>query len=101
MVIQPEEIDTHNEVQVYERKNTMSKRAVNETALRIYFPRHIDTVDTTSTIQTNAATSTSPGNLYLATILSQTKATYSIGSLRFLSTHSPSIYTMNTSVYLV
>ena len=48
MVFQPEEMHT----QVYEQKNSIRKRVVDETTLRIYFPRHIDTVDTNSTIQT-------------------------------------------------
>ena len=69
-------------------KNTMSKRVVDETILRIYFPRHIDTVDTNLTIQSNAETSTSTDHLHLDTILPQTKTTDSRGSLRFyLYTH--------------
>ena len=74
----------------------MSKRVVDETTLRIYFPRHIDTVDTNLTIQTNAETSTSTDHLHLDTVLPQTKAADSRGSLRFLSIHSPSIYMMTT-----
>ena len=37
MVFQSEEIHTYPEVQAYERKNTISKRVVDETTLRIYF----------------------------------------------------------------
>ena len=76
--------------------NAMSKRVVDETTLRIYFPRHIDTVDTNLTIQTNADTSTSTDHFHLNTVLPQTKATNSRGSLSFLSIHSPSIYMMTT-----
>ena len=56
METQQEEIYTQTEVQTYERKNTISRKVIDETTLRIYFPRHVDTVDTISTIQTNAAT---------------------------------------------
>ena len=74
----------------------MSKRVVDETTLIIYFPRHIDTVDTNLPIQSNTdtSTSTSTDHLHLDTIIPQTKTNDSRGSLRFLSIHSRSIYMM-------
>ena len=84
---------------MYERKSTMSRRVIDETTLRIYVPKHVGTVDTNSTIQTNAATSavvTSPGHFHQDTLLSQTKATDSTGPLRCPAAHSPLIYTMIT-----
>ena len=96
MAIQQEEIYTQTEVQTYERKNTMSRKEIDERTLRIHVPRYVDTVHTISTIQTNAATSTSSNRFHLDTVLSQTKATDYMGSFRFLSVHSPSIYTMTT-----
>ena len=95
LVIQQEEIHTQTEVQLYLSKNIMSRRVIDETTLRTYVPTH---VDKNSTVHTNATTS--PGHLHLDTLLSQTEATDSIDPLRFLSTHSPSIYSMTTQVYL-
>ena len=94
MATQHEEIHTPTEVQTYEPKNTINRKVIDETTLRIYFPRHVDTVDIISTIQTNAATPTSLDHPHPNTALSQTKAADSLGSIRFLSAHSPSLYTM-------
>ena len=44
MVIRQEEIHTQSEVQVYERKNTMSWRVIDETTLRIYVRQHLQTI---------------------------------------------------------
>ena len=46
MVIQQEEIHTQTEVQVYERKNTMSRRVIDQTTLRIYVRQHLQTIYT-------------------------------------------------------
>ena len=43
MVILQEEIHTQNAVQVYERKNAMSWRLIDETTLRIYMRQHLQT----------------------------------------------------------
>ena len=43
MVILQEEIHTQNAVQVYERKNAMSWRLIDETTLRIYMRQHPQT----------------------------------------------------------
>ena len=59
MVFKSEEIHTYPEVQAYERKNTISKRVVDETTLRIYFPRHVDSVDTNLLTRTHAEISAS------------------------------------------
>jgi hypothetical protein len=56
-IIQQEEMHTQTEVQVYKQKNTMSRRVIDETTLRIYVPKKVDTVDTNSTIQIMAASS--------------------------------------------
>ena len=40
MAIPQEEIITQTEVQTCERKNTVSRKVIDETTLRIYFPRH-------------------------------------------------------------
>ena len=46
MVIQQEEMHTQTEVHVYERKNTMSRRVIDETTLRIYVRQHLQTIYT-------------------------------------------------------
>ena len=43
LVILQEEIHTQNAVQVYERKNAMSWRLIDETSLRIYMQQHLQT----------------------------------------------------------
>ena len=96
MVLQSEEIHTYSEVQAYERKNTISKRVVDETTLRIYFPRHVDSVDTNLLMQTHAEISTSTDFSHPDTATPQTRNTNSRGSLRFQSIHSPSIHTMTS-----
>ena len=70
----------------------MSKRVVDETTLRIYFPRHIDTVDTNLPIHSKAEILTSTDHLHLDSVLPQMKTTDSRGLLCFLAIHSPSIY---------
>ena len=39
METQQEEIYTQTEVQTYERKDTISRKVIDETTLRIYFPQ--------------------------------------------------------------
>ena len=46
MVIRQEEIHTQTEVQIDERKNTMSRRVIDETTLRIYLRQHLQTIYT-------------------------------------------------------
>ena len=58
---------------------------MDETTLRIYFPRPVDTVDTTSTIHNDAALPNSLERQHSATT-----PTISLGQLRFLSALSPS-----------
>ena len=53
-VTQHEKTNTHPEVQPYDRKDKIRKKVMDETTLRIYFPRHVDTVDTTSTRNNDA-----------------------------------------------
>ena len=64
---------------------------MDETTLRIYFPRHVDTVDTTSTIHNDAIIPNSVVGSNPDLTLSQTNATGSLGQLRFLAALSPSL----------
>ena len=51
-VTQHEGTNTHSEVQPHDRKDKICRKVMDETTLRIYFPRHVDTIDTISTIHT-------------------------------------------------
>ena len=50
---------------------------MDETTLRIYFPRHVDTIDTISTIHNDAALPNLLERQHPVSALSQTKATVS------------------------
>ena len=63
---------------------------MDETTLRIYFPRHVDTVDTTSTLHNDAIIPNSMVGSFPDSILSQTNATDFSGQLRFLAALSSS-----------
>ena len=54
VVIQQGQIQTQTQVQEYEQKNTMSRKVINETTLRIYVPRN---PDADQTFQINPMTS--------------------------------------------
>ena len=93
-VTQHEGTNTHSEVQPHAWKDKIYRKVMDETTLRIYFPRHVDTVDTLSKIQTHAVLPMSLEYPHPDTALSQSKATVLLGQLRFLFAHSPSLYTM-------
>ena len=76
---QHEETNTQTEVQLYDRKDKICRKVMDETTLRIYFPRHVDTVDTTSTIHNEAALRNLLERQHPVSTLSQTKATVSLG----------------------
>ena len=64
---------------------------MNETTLRIYFPRQVDTVDITATIHNDAILPNLLVRSNPDSALSQTKATSSSGQFRFLAALSPSL----------
>ena len=76
---QHEETNTQTEVQLYDWKNKIFKKVIDETTLRIYFPKHVDTFDTVSTIHNDAALPNSLERQHLASTPSQTIATISSG----------------------
>ena len=76
---QHEETNTQTEVQPYDRKNKICRKVIDETTLRIYFPRHVDTFDTISTIRNEAALRNLLERQHPVSTLSQTKATVSLG----------------------
>ena len=76
---QHEETSTQTEVQPYDWKNKICKKVIDETTLRIYFPRHVDTFDTISTIRNEAALRNLLERQHPVSTLSQTKATVSLG----------------------
>ena len=97
-VTQHEKTNTHPEVQPYDRKDKICRKVMDETTLRIYFPRHVDTVDTTSTRNNDAIIPNLMIRLNPDPTPSQTKATSSLGQLYLLSciltfTH---LYTMTS-----
>ena len=97
-VTQHEKTNTHPEVQPYDRKDKIRRKVMDETTLRIYFPRHVDTVDTTSTRNNDAIIPNLMIRLNPDPTPSQTKATSSLGQLYLLSciltfTH---LYTMTS-----
>ena len=79
MVTQHEGTNTHSEVQLYDRKDKICRKVMDETTLRIYFPRHVDTFDTISTICNDAALRNLLERQHPVSTLSQTKATVSLG----------------------
>ena len=89
-VTQHEGTNTHSEVQPYDRKDKICRKVMDETTLRIYFPRHVDTVDTTSTLHNDAIIPNSMVGSFPDSILSQTNATDFSGQLRFLAALSSS-----------
>ena len=93
---QHEETNTQTEVQPYDRKNKICRKVIDETTLRIYFPRHVDTFDTISTICNEAALRNLLERQHPVSTLSQTKATVSLGELRLLFANSPSLYMMTS-----
>ena len=76
---QHEETNTQTEVQPYDRKNKICRKVIDETTLRIYFPRHFDTFDTISTICNEAALRNLLERQHPVSTLSRTKATVSLG----------------------
>ena len=93
---QYEETNTLTEVQPYDQKDKICRKVMDETTLRNYFPRHVDTIDTVSTIHNDATLPNLLERQHSTSALSQTKATISLGQLRFLSAYSPSLYTMTS-----
>ena len=75
---QHEETNTQTEVQPYDRKNKICRKVIDETTLRIYFPRHVDTFYTISTIHNEAALRNLLEHQHPVSTLSQTKATVSL-----------------------
>ena len=76
---QHEETNTQTEVQPYDRKNKICRKVIDETILRIHFPRHVDTFDTISNIFNEAALRNLLERQHPVSTLSQTKATVSLG----------------------
>ena len=76
---QHEETNTQTEVQPFDRKDKTCRKVMDETTLRIYFPRHVDTIDTISTIHNDAALPNLLERQHPVSALSQTKATVSLG----------------------
>ena len=76
---QHEETHTQTEVQPFDRKVKICRKVIDETTLRIYFPRHVDTFDTISTIRNEAALRNLLERQHPVSTLSQTKATVSLG----------------------
>jgi len=76
---QLEETNTQTEVQPFDRKDKICRKVMDETTLRIYFPRHVDTIDTISTIHNDAALPNLLERQHPVSALSQTKATVSLG----------------------
>ena len=93
--IQQEQIHIQTQVQEYQRKDAMSTRVIDETILRIYFPR---TSDVEATIPIGCVSSS---RYYTATtFVSQEKAINIQGPRLFLITRSPSL-DMFTRFYVV
>jgi len=76
---QHEETNTQTEVQPYDRKDKVCRKVMDETTLRMYFPRHVDTIEIISTIHNDAALPNLLERQHPASALSQTKATISLG----------------------
>ena len=76
---QHEETNTQTEVQPYNWKDKIYRKVMDETTPRIYFPRHVDTIDTISTIHNDAALPNLLERQHPISALSQTKATVSLG----------------------
>ena len=76
---QHEETNTQTEVQPCDRKNKICRKVIDETILRIHFPRHVDTFDTISTICNEAALRNLLECQHIVSTPSQTKATVSLG----------------------
>ena len=89
MPFQQEQVHIQAHFQECERKAVMSTRVIDETTLRIYFPR---VPDTDSTIPIISASS--PGHSTLNTLICQDKATVKQGPPLLLLAHSPSLLTM-------
>ena len=82
-VTQHEKANTHPEAQPYDRKDKICRKVMDETTLRIYFPRHVDTVDATSTRNNDAIIPSLLIRSNPDSTPSQTKATSSLGQLYF------------------
>ena len=82
----------------------MSTRVLADTILRISVPRHVDTIDTINSISTmpnKDTVATSSGHVQPDIVISQINITNTIDLCRFTIAYLPSLYTMNTWVYLV
>ena len=95
MVNQQEQSRIQTKVQEYERKDVMSTRAIDESTLRIYFPKAPDADSTFPIIS-----ATSSGHSTTTTLAFKDWATDMQGPPLLLFAHSPSLPTMSTRLYL-
>ena len=90
VINQQEQVHIQTEIQEYERKDAISTRVIDETTLRIYFPR-VPNADSTIPITSTL----SPGHFTTNTLAVQDEASDTQGPPLLLFAHSPSLPTMS------